>query len=245
MNSIQLIGRLTTKPDLRLTKGGTATCTVRLAVPRRRRKGEAEAAPVYVNVVTYGAQAEAVAQYLDKGRRVSVAGRLEHREWTTDDGRHSIHEVVASQVEFLDAAPRTPQTPRVTSPPTPPVRSPSSPSRLHQRNAKSRPRSARGRRHPAKASTTPSPPLSKAVFVSERAEVPVVALTANGDGHGDARHRTNPSSRRPQRTASRQSACQAVGPLVNGIRTEPRPIPCRRLPGWCLYRRLGSTTCSD
>ncbi|HSH61450.1 MAG TPA: single-stranded DNA-binding protein [Acidimicrobiales bacterium] len=108
MNSIQLIGRLTAKPELRFTNGGTATCTIRLAVPRRRRKGEAEAAPVYVNVVTYGAQAEAVAQYLDKGRRVSVSGRLEYREWTTDDVRHSIHEVVASQVEFLDAAPKDP-----------------------------------------------------------------------------------------------------------------------------------------
>ena len=106
MNSIQLIGRLTADPELRYTNGGTATCTIRLAVPRRRRKGEAEPAPVYVNVVTYGAQADAVASYMVKGRRVSVAGRLEYREWTTDDVRHSIHEVVASEVSFLDAAPK-------------------------------------------------------------------------------------------------------------------------------------------
>jgi len=51
-------------------------------------------------VVTYGNQAEAVAEHMAKGRRVSATGRLEYREWTTDDVRHSIHEVVASQVEF-------------------------------------------------------------------------------------------------------------------------------------------------
>lgn len=103
MNSVQLIGRLTADPELRYTNGGTATCTIRLAVPRRRRKGEPEPAPVYVNVVTWAGLAEAVAAHMAKGRRVSVTGRLEYREWTTDDVRHSIHEVVASQVEFLQA----------------------------------------------------------------------------------------------------------------------------------------------
>lgn len=106
MNSVQLIGRLTADPELRYTNAGTATCTIRLAVPRRRRKGEPEPAPVYVNVVTWAALAEAVAAHMAKGRRVSVTGRLEYREWTSDDVRHSLHEVVASQVEFLDAAPK-------------------------------------------------------------------------------------------------------------------------------------------
>jgi single-stranded DNA-binding protein len=41
-----------------------------------------------------------------KGRRVAVTGRLEYREWTTADKvRHSIHEVVASQIDFLDPPP--------------------------------------------------------------------------------------------------------------------------------------------
>ena len=106
MNSIQLIGRLTANPELRSTNGGNAVCTIRLAVPRRPRRGEAEPAPVYVTVVTYGAQGEAVAAHMAKGRRVSVTGRLEHREWITDGVRHSIHEVIAAEVGFLDAAPK-------------------------------------------------------------------------------------------------------------------------------------------
>jgi hypothetical protein len=72
--------------------------------------------------VTYGAQAEAVTNHMAKGRRVAVTGRLEYREWTTADKvRHSILEVVTSQIDFLDAPPTN------GSPPTAPTTSPSSP----------------------------------------------------------------------------------------------------------------------
>ncbi len=69
--------------------------------------------------------------------------------------------------------------------------------------------------------------------------MPVVALTAHNDGHGDARHRTNHFF--APATAHRQSAIGVPsGRSPRGRNPdEPRPIPCRRLPGWCLYRRLG------
>jgi single-strand DNA-binding protein len=103
MNTIQLIGRLTQDPELRHTSGGTATTKLRLAVPRRKRNGE-EQPPVYVDVVTFDKQAEAVAEHLEKGRRVAVTGRLEYREWKDQqDNPHSRHEVIADQVEFMDA----------------------------------------------------------------------------------------------------------------------------------------------
>ncbi len=106
MNTIQLIGRLTQDPELRPTQGGMARTTLRLAVPRRKKDGE-EQAPVYVDVVTFAKQAEAVASFLEKGRRVAVTGRLEYREWKDKDGApHSKHEVIADQVEFLQAAPK-------------------------------------------------------------------------------------------------------------------------------------------
>jgi single-strand DNA-binding protein len=106
MNSVQLIGRLTADPELRFTTNDTRVCTIRLAIPGRWCKGGTDPAPLYINVVTYGSPAEALAKHLTKGRRVSVTGRLEYREWTTADKvRHSIHEVVASQIDFLDAPP--------------------------------------------------------------------------------------------------------------------------------------------
>src|SRR5205085_10518572 len=111
MNTIQLIGRLTKDPELRFTNSGMATTTLRLAVPRRKRNGE-DQPPVYVDVVTFGAQAEAVAKYVTKGRRVAVTGRLEYRAWKDQDDRpHSKPEVVADQVEFLQAPKQNGRTP--------------------------------------------------------------------------------------------------------------------------------------
>ena len=103
MNIINLIGRLTRDPELEQTPAGTAVCRMRLAVPRRRKEGKDQGA-VFVNVVAYGGQASASADYLTKGRQVAVSGRLEYREWTGPDGaRQSVHEVVADHVEFLGA----------------------------------------------------------------------------------------------------------------------------------------------
>jgi single-strand DNA-binding protein len=114
MNHVQLIGNLTRDPELRFTNGGTSVCTIALAVNRRSRGGE-DQEPVYIDVVTWGAQAEAVAEHLAKGRRVAVSGRLEFRRWTdAEDRSHSKHEVVASEVQFLDP-------PRKGAAPTPPA----------------------------------------------------------------------------------------------------------------------------
>ena len=106
MNSIQLIGRLTADPELRYTAGGTPVCTVRLAVPRRPRPDDPNPAPVFVSVVSYAALAEAVANHMAQGRRVAVNGRLDYREWDTGDVRRSVHEVIARDVDFLDAPPK-------------------------------------------------------------------------------------------------------------------------------------------
>jgi single-strand DNA-binding protein len=108
MNTIQLIGRLTRDPELRYTPTGVEVTTLRLAVPRRKKDGEDQGA-VYIDVVAFGKQAQAVTNYLSKGRRVAVTGRLEYREWKdrNDGSPHSVHEVVADQVGFLDAAPQS------------------------------------------------------------------------------------------------------------------------------------------
>ena len=95
--------------------------------PPRRPSPEAQRgrpAPVYIDVVTFGPQAEAIAQYMAQGRRVAVVGRLEYREWTDDQGgRHSKHEVIAHQVDFS----KRPGPPTIPRPTTAPTRSPSNP----------------------------------------------------------------------------------------------------------------------
>lgn len=103
MNTITVIGRLTTAPLTRSVAcdtGPRTVATLALAVPPERgRDGEV----CFVDVVVWGAPAEACARYLDKGRRVAVTGRLDLDRWTAEDGTpRRAHRIVAASVEFLD-----------------------------------------------------------------------------------------------------------------------------------------------
>ncbi len=101
MNSVNLIGRLTKDPELRYTPNGNAVCTLRLAVTRRKRNGDDQGA-VFIDVVSFGRLAEAVAENLGKGRQVAVTGRIEFRQWKAEDGSsRSKHHIIANQVQFL------------------------------------------------------------------------------------------------------------------------------------------------
>ena len=99
MNTVQLIGRLTDNPKADTTPTGKSVCRMRLAVPGFNR----DATPVFIDIETWNKLAEACDQHLDKGRRVSVTGRIAHDQWETDGQKHQRHYVVADNVEFLDA----------------------------------------------------------------------------------------------------------------------------------------------
>ncbi len=104
MNSVNLIGRLTRDPELRSAINGTTVGALRIAIQRPKKDGEDQGAD-YVDVTTFGRQAEVCAEYLGKGRRVAVQGRLKHSEWKAeDDSPRSKIEVIANQVDFLDYA---------------------------------------------------------------------------------------------------------------------------------------------
>ena len=68
----------------------------------RDKNGEDRGAD-FVDVVCFGRQAEVCADYLAKGRRIAVEGRLHHDEWDGENGRRQKLEVIAQSVEFLDA----------------------------------------------------------------------------------------------------------------------------------------------
>jgi single-strand DNA-binding protein len=110
-------------PELRATPSGVEVAQLRLAVPRRRRSGDDRGA-VYVDVTAFEGETTACGQYLAKGRRVAVSGRLEYSEWTTRDGQaRSRHEVIADEIEFLDTAERLAEAPEPV-----PAEAPSQPS---------------------------------------------------------------------------------------------------------------------
>lgn len=101
MNSIILIGRLTKDPDLRYTQAGKAVCSFTLAVDRPYSGDNKETD--FINIVVWNKVGENCAQYLSKGRKVAVQGRLQIRNYEDDKGyKKYITEVVANSVEFLE-----------------------------------------------------------------------------------------------------------------------------------------------
>lgn len=104
INRVVLVGNLTKDPELRHTGGGTPVCNLRVAVngSRRDESGQWADKPNYFTINVFGNQAETCAQYLAKGRAVAVDGRLDWREWQTQDGsKREAVEVIADRVQFL------------------------------------------------------------------------------------------------------------------------------------------------
>jgi single-strand DNA-binding protein len=104
INRVILVGNLTRDPELRHTPSGTAVCSLRIAVNSRRKDetGQWVDKPNYFSVTVWGQQGENCAQYLAKGRPVAVDGRLDWREWETQEGaKREAVEIVAESVQFL------------------------------------------------------------------------------------------------------------------------------------------------
>ena len=106
LNRVTLVGRLTRDPELRQLPSGDPLCSMRLAVSSRARQedGTWGDRSNYFDVTVFGRQADTAAQYLAKGRRIGVDGRLSWREWQAQDGtRRQSVEVIANDVFFLDS----------------------------------------------------------------------------------------------------------------------------------------------
>jgi single-strand DNA-binding protein len=103
INRVVLTGNLTSDPELRSTPSGTAVCDLRIACnTRRKENGEWVDKPNFFDVTVWGAQGENAARYLSKGRPVAVDGRLEWREWETQDGsKRQAVDIIADTVQFL------------------------------------------------------------------------------------------------------------------------------------------------
>jgi single-strand DNA-binding protein len=106
LNKVMLIGNLGTDPEMRYTANGSAVTTFRLAVNRSfggGDGGERREETEWFSVVAWTRLAELLGQYLHKGQKVYVEGRLTTRSWDGPDGQKRYRtEVVANQVLFLD-----------------------------------------------------------------------------------------------------------------------------------------------
>ena len=105
LNQVFLMGNLTRDPELRQTPSGQNVCSFSLALNRSYKdaSGEWQEATDYIDIVAWGPLGERVNQYLSKGRRCLVQGRLQSRSWEQEGQKRSKVEVLANDVTFLDS----------------------------------------------------------------------------------------------------------------------------------------------
>lgn len=106
LNKVLLIGNLTRDVELRYTPNGAATSKIGLATNRKWKDkvtGESREEAMFVDVTLFGRTAEIANQYLKKGSRVFIEGRLQLERWTDQNGQNrQKHSVVAEAMQFMD-----------------------------------------------------------------------------------------------------------------------------------------------
>ncbi len=104
LNMVFLMGNLTRDPELRYTPNGQAVVNFAVATNRtwKDADGEQKDSAEFTDIVAWGKTAENIANYLKKGQKVHVIGRLQTRSWEAQDGSKRYKtEVVANDVTFL------------------------------------------------------------------------------------------------------------------------------------------------
>lgn len=104
MNRVELVGRLTTKPELRYTSSNIPFSRFTVAVNRTFSSANGERQTDFINCVIWRKQAENVCNYLNKGSLVSVEGRIQTGSFDDKDGnKRYTTEVLAESVQFLES----------------------------------------------------------------------------------------------------------------------------------------------
>lgn len=144
INHVTISGNLTRDAELRATPGGTSVLSFGVAVHEsvKGSDGQWTDRPNFVDCTMFGARAEGIAQYLAKGTKVAVSGKLRYSAWERDGQHRSKLEVVVDDIEFMSRKPAPSQQPQPAQyatvpqpqytqapmPPQPPMRQPMAPS---------------------------------------------------------------------------------------------------------------------
>lgn len=101
LNQCNFIGRLGRDPEMRTISGDRAVCNFSIACGW---KGKSAEGTEWVRVVVWGKLAEICGQYLTKGSRVFISGRMQTREWEDKDGnKRYTTEIIANDLQMLDS----------------------------------------------------------------------------------------------------------------------------------------------
>lgn len=104
LNKVMLIGNLGADPETRFTQDGTCVCNLRLATTEKfkNRAGEQQERTEWHRVVLWGRLGEIANQYLTKGARVYIEGKIETRKWQDRDGNDKYTtEIRANEMKML------------------------------------------------------------------------------------------------------------------------------------------------
>jgi len=110
LNKVQVIGRITQDIELRQTPNGQSVTTIAVATNRswKDANGMKQEQAEFHNVVLWAKLAEIASQYLAKGRRVYIEGRLQTRSWEAQDGSKRYKtEIVGENMIMLDGNPNS------------------------------------------------------------------------------------------------------------------------------------------
>ncbi len=113
LNRVSLIGRLTRDPEVRSTPAGRSVASVTVATGRAwtDQAGQKQKESEFHNVVMWSKLADIAGQYLRKGARLYVEGRLKTRDWTGQDGvKRYRTEIIAESMIMLDGPARSDTT---------------------------------------------------------------------------------------------------------------------------------------
>lgn len=102
MNKVILIGRLVADPEIRYTQSGKAVASYRLAVDRPfKQDGQQEAD--FINCVAWGKTGEFAGNYLRKGTKIAVEGRIQTGSYEKDGVKHYTTDIVVDRHEFCES----------------------------------------------------------------------------------------------------------------------------------------------
>ncbi len=110
LNRATIIGRLTRDPEVRTTPTGKSVASVSVATGRTwtDSNGQKQKESEFHNVVMWGKLADVVGQYLRKGAKLYVEGRIKTRDWTGQDGvKRYRTEIIADNMIMLDGPSRS------------------------------------------------------------------------------------------------------------------------------------------
>lgn len=108
INKVILGGRVTAKPELKVTQSGKKVASFSIAVNRRMQKNETD----FIDVVAWGKNAEIASNYFDRASSICIVGTIQTRSWTDNGGiKHYVTEILADEIYFVDSKGQTSVSP--------------------------------------------------------------------------------------------------------------------------------------